>query len=118
MMESTVVLDVASVRALQLICLRLERLAAGTTAQHGRATEQSLVLLSLPIKDNADQNDLNLIAESYVTRIEVTFTLYNCIARVIFVDECVVANGLCPLFVLGNNRMRSLSYTWPRRATL
>lgn len=73
MVESTVVLDTASVRALQMICLRLERLAAGTTAQHGRATEQSLALLSLPIKDNADQNDLNLIAESYVTRIEVTF---------------------------------------------
>jgi hypothetical protein len=73
MVESTVTLDAASVRALQLICLRLERLAAGTTAQHGRATEQSLTLLSLAIKDNADQNDLTLIAESYITRIEVIF---------------------------------------------
>ncbi|KAG0292758.1 cysteinyl-tRNA synthetase [Linnemannia gamsii] len=74
MVESTVILDAASVRALQLICLRLERLAAGTTAQHGRATEQSLTLLSLSIKDNADQNDLTLIAESYVTRIENAFS--------------------------------------------
>ncbi|KAF9132411.1 cysteinyl-tRNA synthetase [Mortierella sp. 14UC] len=74
MMESTAVLDAASVRALQMICLRLERLAAGTTAQHGRATEQSLILLSLPIKDNTDQNDLTVIAESYVTRIENCFS--------------------------------------------
>ena len=72
MVESAVVLDAASVRALQLICLRLERLASGTTAQHGRATEQSLAVLSLPIKDNADQHDLSRIAESYITRIEVS----------------------------------------------
>ncbi|KAF9918896.1 cysteinyl-tRNA synthetase [Linnemannia zychae] len=74
LVESTVVLDAASVRALQMICLRLERLAAGTTAQQGRATEQSLSLLSLSIKDSVDQNDLAVIAESYVTRIENSFS--------------------------------------------
>lgn len=64
-------LDPSSVRALQMICLRLERLASGATAQHGRVSEQSLVLLSLPIKDNAEQDDLSRIAEHYITRIEV-----------------------------------------------
>lgn len=92
MVESTVILDAASVRALQLICLRLERLAAGTTAQHGRATDQSHTLLSLPIKDNADQNDLTLIAESYVTRIEVTFFtfLHLCEMGNVMRGRCII----------------------------
>ncbi|KAF9959416.1 cysteinyl-tRNA synthetase [Mortierella alpina] len=74
LVESTVALDPSSVRALQMICLRLERLASGATAQHGRVSEQSLVLLSLPIKDNAEQDDLSRIAEHYITRIENSFS--------------------------------------------
>ncbi|KAF9433779.1 cysteinyl-tRNA synthetase [Entomortierella beljakovae] len=71
--QSTV-LDAASVRSLQLICLRLERVASGATALHGRVTDQSLALLSLPIKDNADQADLARIAEHYIVRIENCFS--------------------------------------------
>ncbi|KAF9350055.1 cysteinyl-tRNA synthetase [Mortierella sp. AD094] len=71
--QSTV-LDPASVRSLQLICLRLERLASGATAQQGRVPDQSLALLSIPIKDNADQEDLSRIAENYITRIENCFS--------------------------------------------
>lgn len=71
LVENTVALDPASVRALQMICLRLERLASGTTAQFGRAPDQNLMLLSLPIKDNADQEDLARIAENMISRIEV-----------------------------------------------
>ncbi|KAG0008047.1 hypothetical protein BGZ80_003927, partial [Entomortierella chlamydospora] len=67
-------LDPTSVRSLQLICLRLERLASGVTAQQGRALDQSLALLSIPIKDNADQEDLSRIAENYITRIENCFS--------------------------------------------
>ncbi|KAF9576051.1 cysteinyl-tRNA synthetase [Mortierella alpina] len=74
LVESTVALDPTSVRALQMICLRLERLASGATAQHGRVSEQSLVLLSLPIKENAEQDDLSRIAEHYITRIENSFS--------------------------------------------
>lgn len=70
-MESTVALDSASVRALQTICLRLERLASGAVAESGRASEQSLTLLAVPIKDSADQDDLARIAEHYICRIEV-----------------------------------------------
>lgn len=65
--ETTMVLDVASIRLLQSICLRLERLVSGA----GRATEQMLVLLSLPIRDNADQDDLVRIADNCISRIEV-----------------------------------------------
>ena len=72
-MKNTV-LDAASVRALQLICLRLERLASGATARQGRIPDQSLMLLSLPIKDNASQDDLLRIAENYITRIENCFS--------------------------------------------
>lgn len=61
------VLDVASIRLLQSICLRLERLVSGA----GRATEQMLALLSLPIRDNADQDDLVRIADNCISRIEV-----------------------------------------------
>ncbi|KAF9968143.1 cysteinyl-tRNA synthetase [Mortierella alpina] len=74
LVESTLALDPSSVRTLQMICLRLERLASGATAQHGRVSEQSLVLLSLPIKDNAEQDDLSRIAEHYITRIENSFS--------------------------------------------
>ncbi|KAG0097919.1 cysteinyl-tRNA synthetase [Podila epicladia] len=72
--ESTVALDPASVRALQTICLRLERLASGAVAESGRASELSLTLLAVPIKDNADQDDLVRIAEHYICRIENCFS--------------------------------------------
>jgi len=78
MIESTVALDPTFVRALQNICLRLERLASGSTAQHGRAPDQSLALLALPIKDNADQDDLSRITENLISRVEV------CIVPVVF----------------------------------
>jgi hypothetical protein len=74
LVESTVALDPSSVRALQMICLRLERLASGATAKHGRASDQRLALLSLPIKDNAQQEDLSRVAENYITRIENCFS--------------------------------------------
>ncbi|KAF9936188.1 cysteinyl-tRNA synthetase, partial [Modicella reniformis] len=74
LIKSTVDLDLTSVRSLQMICLRLERLASGTTAQHGHATEHSLALLSLPIKDNANQDDLLQITENYIVRIENCFS--------------------------------------------
>ncbi|KAG0258230.1 cysteinyl-tRNA synthetase [Mortierella polycephala] len=74
LVESTVALDSASVRALQLICLRLERLASGATAQHGRVPDQTLALLSLPVKDNADQDELSRVAEHYITRLENCFS--------------------------------------------
>ena len=64
-------LDSASVRTLQTICLRLERLVSGAVAKHGRASDQSMVLLSLPIKDNADMEDLTRIADNCIARIEV-----------------------------------------------
>ncbi|KAF9393077.1 cysteinyl-tRNA synthetase, partial [Podila verticillata] len=70
--ESTA-LDPASVRALQTICLRLERLASS-----GESTLVPLVplvpLLAIPIKDNADQDDLARIAEHYICRIENCFS--------------------------------------------
>ncbi|KAF9152209.1 cysteinyl-tRNA synthetase [Linnemannia schmuckeri] len=68
--ETTMVLDVASIRLLQSICLRLERLVSGA----GRATEQMLALLSLPIRDNADQDDLVRIADNCISRIENCFS--------------------------------------------
>lgn len=64
-------LDPTSVRALQTISLRLERLVSGAVAKHGRATEQSLTLFSLVIRDNADQADLIRIADNCISRIEV-----------------------------------------------
>ncbi|KAG0349471.1 cysteinyl-tRNA synthetase, partial [Podila humilis] len=72
--ESTVALDSTSVRALQSICLRLERLASGATAESGRASEQALHLLAIPIKDNADDSDLAQIADHYICRIENCFS--------------------------------------------
>ncbi|KAF8948304.1 cysteinyl-tRNA synthetase [Haplosporangium gracile] len=68
--ETTMVLDVVSIRQLQSICLRLERLVSGA----GRATEQMLTLLSLPIRDNADQDDLVRIADNCISRIENCFS--------------------------------------------
>jgi hypothetical protein len=65
------VLDAASIRLLQSICLRLERLVSGA----GRATEQMLALLSLPIRDNADQDELVRIADNCISRIEVRFAI-------------------------------------------
>ncbi|KAF9585578.1 cysteinyl-tRNA synthetase [Lunasporangiospora selenospora] len=73
--ENTLALDPASIRSLLAICLRLERLASGAVAQHGRASEQDLSLLMLPIKDNADQDELARVAENTITRIE------NCFSR-------------------------------------
>ncbi|KAG0373514.1 cysteinyl-tRNA synthetase [Mortierella sp. AD032] len=70
MLETTMVLDVASIRLLQSICLRLERLVSGA----GRATEQTLALLSLPIRDNADQDDLVRLADNCISRIENCFS--------------------------------------------
>ncbi|KAG0280494.1 cysteinyl-tRNA synthetase [Linnemannia exigua] len=70
MLETTMVLDVASVRLLQSICLRLERLVSGAS----RATEQTLALLSLPIRDNADQDDLVRLADNCISRIENCFS--------------------------------------------
>ncbi|KAG0198299.1 cysteinyl-tRNA synthetase, partial [Mortierella sp. NVP41] len=69
-LEKTMILDVASIRLLQSICLRLERLVSGAVAKHGRATELSLALLSLPIRDNADQDDLVRIGDNCISRIE------------------------------------------------
>ncbi|KAI7819044.1 hypothetical protein BC939DRAFT_270972 [Gamsiella multidivaricata] len=86
LVESKMDLDPSSVRALQMICLRLERLASGTTAQQGRATDQTLTLLSLPIKDNADQADLLRIAENYITRIENCFSQLYMAKAGYFVD--------------------------------
>ncbi|KAG0249530.1 cysteinyl-tRNA synthetase, partial [Mortierella polycephala] len=74
MLEKTMALDASSVRSLQTICLRLERLVSGAVAQHGRASEQSLALFALAIKDNADQDDLVRIAENCVSRIENCFS--------------------------------------------
>ncbi|KAF9980648.1 cysteinyl-tRNA synthetase [Mortierella antarctica] len=74
MAEKTMALDPVSVRSLQTICLRLERLASGAVAKHGRASEQSHSLISLAIKDNADQDDLVRIAESCISRIENCFS--------------------------------------------
>ncbi|KAF9920313.1 cysteinyl-tRNA synthetase [Linnemannia zychae] len=68
--EDTMVLDVASIRSLQSICLRLERLVSGA----GRPTEQTLALLSLPIRDNADQDDLARFADNCISRIENCFS--------------------------------------------
>ncbi|KAF9356390.1 cysteinyl-tRNA synthetase [Mortierella sp. AD094] len=73
-LQQRMVLDSASVRTLQTICLRLERLVSGAVAKHGRATEQSLALLSLIIRDNADQDDLQRIAENCIARIENCFS--------------------------------------------
>lgn len=69
--EQLVSLDSNYVRSLQTISLRLERLVSGAVAKHGRASEQTLELLSLPIKDGADQNDLARIADNCIARIEV-----------------------------------------------
>lgn len=85
-MKNSVDLELASVRSLQSICLRLERLASGTTAQHGRATDQSLTLLSLPVKTNADQDDLLRIAENYIVRIENCFSQLYMAKASYFVD--------------------------------
>ena len=78
-------LDPMTVRSLQTICLRLERLVSGAVAKHGRASEQSLALLSLAIKDNADHDDLVSITESCISRIEV--------------DVAIVLAGFCLSFV-------------------
>jgi len=72
-MESTA-LDPASVRALQTICLRLERLASGGESSALALVPisvESLALLAVPVKDNADQDDLARIADHYICRIEV-----------------------------------------------
>ncbi|KAG0198384.1 cysteinyl-tRNA synthetase [Mortierella sp. GBA30] len=73
-MVKPMVLDPVSVRSLQTICLRLERLVSGAVARHGRASEQSISLLSLAIKDTEDQDDLVNIAENCVSRIENCFS--------------------------------------------
>ncbi|KAF9350848.1 cysteinyl-tRNA synthetase, partial [Mortierella sp. NVP85] len=65
-----VVLDCTSVRDLQAISLRLERLVSGAVATHGRASEKTLDLLSLHIEDSADQRDLVRIADNCIARIE------------------------------------------------
>ncbi|KAF8936980.1 cysteinyl-tRNA synthetase [Dissophora ornata] len=83
---STVALDPVSVRALQMICLRLERLASGTTGQHGRASDQDLASLSLSIKDNTEQDDLARIAENYIVRIENAFSQLYMSKAGFFVD--------------------------------
>lgn len=57
-------------RSLQTISLRLEQVVSGAVAKRGRASEQTLELLSLPIKDGADQNDLARIADNCIARIE------------------------------------------------
>ncbi|KAF9183787.1 cysteinyl-tRNA synthetase [Haplosporangium sp. Z 11] len=94
--ESTAALDSASVRALQLICLRLERLASGATAQHGRVPDQTLALLSLPIKDNADQDDLLRIAEHYITRLESGHfvDVFESLGRAIDTDPSYILRAL------------------------
>ncbi|KAF9288576.1 cysteinyl-tRNA synthetase [Mortierella alpina] len=74
MAEKTMALDPVSVRSLQTICLRLERLVSGAVAKHGLASDQSLSLLSLAIKDKADQDDLVKIAENCISRIENCFS--------------------------------------------
>lgn len=71
-------LDATSVRALQTISLRLERLVSGAVARHGRASELSLTLFSLVIRDNADQADLIRIAENCISRIEVRLIVWYC----------------------------------------
>ncbi|KAI7825752.1 hypothetical protein BC939DRAFT_125943 [Gamsiella multidivaricata] len=73
-MEQPMVLDTNSVRTLQMICLRLERLVSGELAKHGRASEQHLALLSLPFKDNVDPDDLVQIADNCISRIENCFS--------------------------------------------
>ncbi|KAF9433862.1 cysteinyl-tRNA synthetase, partial [Entomortierella beljakovae] len=80
-LQQRMVLDSASIRSLQTICLRLERLVSGAVAKHGRATEQSLSLLSLSIKDNADQEDLQRIADNCIARIE------NCYSQLFMVKS-------------------------------
>ncbi|KAF9319777.1 PH domain leucine-rich repeat-containing protein phosphatase 2 [Podila horticola] len=72
--EQALMLDATSVRALQTISLRLERLVSGAVARHGRASELSLTLFSLVIRDNADQADLIRIAENCISRIENCFS--------------------------------------------
>ncbi|KAF9428891.1 hypothetical protein BGZ94_000612 [Podila epigama] len=57
-----------------MICLRLERVASGAVAESGRASDQALALLAIPVKDNADQDDLERIAEHYITRIENAYS--------------------------------------------
>ncbi|KAG0315946.1 cysteinyl-tRNA synthetase [Dissophora globulifera] len=84
--EQPMVLDAASVRMLQTICLRLERLVSGAVAKHGRVTEQSLGLLSLPIKENADQDDLVRIADNCIARIENCFSQLYMVKSGPFVD--------------------------------
>ena len=69
-----------------MICLRLERLASGTTGHHGRASDQNLASLSLSIKDNAEQDDLARIAESYIVRIENSFSQLYMTKAGYFVD--------------------------------
>ncbi|KAG0347537.1 cysteinyl-tRNA synthetase [Podila humilis] len=72
--EQSLMLDPTSVRTLQTISLRLERLVSGALAKHGKVTESNLTLLSLVIRDNADQADLIRIAESCISRIENCFS--------------------------------------------
>ncbi|KAI8603803.1 hypothetical protein EDD21DRAFT_12884 [Dissophora ornata] len=79
--EQFMVLDSSSVRTLQNICLRLERLVSGAVAKHGRATDQSLELLSLPIEDNADMDCLTRIADNCIARIE------NCYSQLYMVKS-------------------------------
>ncbi|KAF8967218.1 cysteinyl-tRNA synthetase [Entomortierella lignicola] len=73
-LQQRMILDSASVRTLQSLSLRLERLVSGAVAKHGRASEESLALLSLVIRDNADQEDLQRIAENCIARIENCFS--------------------------------------------
>ncbi|KAG0239902.1 cysteinyl-tRNA synthetase [Mortierella sp. GBA43] len=86
LVDSSFDLDLLSVRSLQSICLRLERLASGATAHCGRASEQNLALLSLPVKTNADQDDLLRIAENYIVRIENCFSQLYMTKTGYFVD--------------------------------
>ncbi|KAI1296945.1 cysteinyl-tRNA synthetase [Mortierella claussenii] len=73
-LTQTMSLDPTSVRMIQTICLRLERLVSGAVAKYGRAADQDLTLLSLSIRDNADQDDLERIAENCISRIENCFS--------------------------------------------
>ncbi|KAF9996004.1 cysteinyl-tRNA synthetase, partial [Modicella reniformis] len=63
-------LDANSVVTLQNICLRLERLVSGAVTKHGRASDEALKLLSLPINEGADQDVLACIADNCIARIE------------------------------------------------
>jgi len=97
------VLDLDSVRSLQQICLRLERLASGTTAQYGPATEQGLTLLSLPVKTNASQDDLLTIAENYIVRIENCISQLKMAERGYYVnvfESLAKATGTDPAYIL------------------